>query len=115
MAALLNGNAEPMISAINQEKYNHLIVDFSPEYQALQYPNPSSKDFTIQFSQKDLNDKKVLLQVYDVFGKIQVTEEVELVNGTFTKEIHHSLSDGIYMLRICTSSGCNEKNLMVMH
>ena len=69
------------------------------------YPNPNSGQFTINNEQLIINS----VQVYDVYGKMQKTVEV---NANTAELDVRELASGMYFVRISTGKGVVTKNFV---
>ena len=54
-----------------------------------------------------------MLEIYDVMGKLFLRESVTLTGGKFNGEFDHVLSEGMYLVRICTSQGCISQRMVI--
>jgi hypothetical protein len=76
------------------------------------YPNPSRGDFQLKLQATQAGE--VQLSLFDVTGKLMWQDNPVMVNGNFTGTISaDGLAKGIYMLRIKTSTGMENRKLEV--
>ncbi len=77
------------------------------------YPNPTSGNVTVDFSSEI--DTEVLLTVSDLTGKIVVSNIIEAIQGSNSKEIElNNLSKGIYMLNLRSDKSVSESIRLVV-
>ena len=88
------------------------IPDVSAESGINVYPNPSSGNFTIQISEKDLNS--IVISVYNSIGE-KIKEISSKGNNTSQFEINmDGQSDGIYLLKIETNKKIVNKTVNII-
>lgn len=75
------------------------------------FPNPSNGDMTIRFGAAD---SKVAIELYDVAGRAVHQEQRQLFNGQQVDlGLAGKLAQGVYTLRLTTSSGRSEQRVVV--
>jgi hypothetical protein len=75
------------------------------------YPNPFQN--SLNLSMDNLKDDNVVVNIFDVVGKLVYTEVVAVTNGAVSKELSiGNLPAGSYQLQISTSAGVIQQKLM---
>ena len=75
------------------------------------YPNPFQN--SLNLSMDNLKDNSVVVNIFDVVGKLVYTEVVPVTNGAVNQELNLGfLSAGSYQLQINTSAGVIQQKLM---
>ena len=75
------------------------------------FPNPSNGDMTIRFGAAD---SKVAIELFDVAGRAVHQEQRQLFNGQQVDlGLAGKLAQGVYTLRLTTSSGRSEQRVVV--
>jgi hypothetical protein len=75
------------------------------------YPNPFQNSLTLTMD--NLKDENVVVNIFDVVGKLVYTEVVPVNNGAVAKELNVGfLPAGSYQLQINTSAGVIQQKLM---
>ena len=76
------------------------------------YPNPTSGLTTLSFN--SMLDGKYNLKVFDVIGKVLISEDLSLSEGLNTKEINlQNVSHGVYFVTII-SEGMEAQTLRII-
>ncbi len=75
------------------------------------FPNPFNDNFTLYFSAG--RDEKITYEVFDVTGRVVMSEEKEVTKGVQNMAVDASmLTPGIYMIRVRTGAGSFEQRLV---
>lgn len=75
------------------------------------YPNPNTGDMTVRFGGKDA---KVMIQLFDVAGRVAHQEQRQLFNGQQVNlGLAGKLAAGTYTLRLTSTEGRSEQRVVV--
>ncbi len=72
------------------------------------YPNPTSENFTVQSSKLV---SETIISIYDVQGKLLISEKIIPQNGQFTQNVP-SLENGVYFVKISSEGNSVVKKLL---
>ncbi len=76
------------------------------------YPNPSSGNFTLEISDKDLQSLE--LKLMSLTGQIILSENFEALSGTLTEQINaDEISSGVYLLYLNSNEGLIVRKVVV--
>jgi len=75
------------------------------------YPNPFQS--TVSLTMENVADTKVVVNIFDVVGKLVHSQVVNVANGSVNEELNLAhLTAGSYQMHIATSAGVLKQRLM---
>ena len=79
------------------------------------YPNPTNGPFMINYFDNDLISTDAQIVILDVLGRVIYTEEVEIVDGVFNKELslENPLVNGMYFVSLNYNGNSITKKFLV--
>jgi hypothetical protein len=77
-------------------------------------PNPSTGDVTVQFQSPDTQTQEVSLKVSDMLGRTLRSENLGVVNGTYTDKMNlREFGAGVYLMQLQIGNRLLSKKIIV--